>query len=118
MDLFHQALVPGFDVALTVLSTVISRHGDEIVLDAGQKAVGALLPRIAGSDAEPVYVNEEHSGFVVPSGSPLRVGDRVELHPGYAPTAANLHDAYHVVERGVVTDLWPLEARYGTATLG
>lgn len=45
-------------------------------------------------------------------------GDRVELHSGYAPTTANLYDAYHVVEGGVVTDLWPVEARYGTATIG
>ncbi len=118
MDTFHERLVPGFDIALTVLSTVISRQGDTIVLDAGQKAVGTQAPRLAGHDAEVLFVNEEHTGVRVPAASRLRVGDRVELHTGYAPTAANLHDAYHVVEQGVVIDLWPVEARYGVATLG
>jgi D-serine deaminase-like pyridoxal phosphate-dependent protein len=117
MDAFHAGLVPDFDVALTVLATVISRHDDQIVVDAGHKAVGTMPPRLAGAD-EPLFVNEEHTGFRVGAESPLRVGDRVRLHTGYAPAAANLYDAYHVVEDGVVTDLWPVEARYGTATLG
>lgn len=117
MDAFHEALVPGFDIALTVLATVISRQGERIVVDAGQKAVGTTSPRLALTGAAPVFVNEEHTGFDVEPGSPLRVGDRVELHTGYAPTAANLYDAYHVVEGGAVTDLWPVEARYGTATI-
>jgi 3-hydroxy-D-aspartate aldolase len=121
MDAFHETLVPGgFEIALTVLSTVISRHGDRVVLDAGRKAIGIdnMLPRIVGHASQPLFMHEEHAGFALPAGSPLRVGDRVELQPGYAPTAVNLHDVYHVVERGVVTDLWPVEARYGVATLG
>jgi D-serine deaminase-like pyridoxal phosphate-dependent protein len=121
MDAFHESLVPGgFEIALTVLATVISRHGEQVVLDAGRKAIGIdnMLPRLAGADSDPLFVHEEHSGFAVPADSPLRVGDRLELHSGYAPTTANLHDVYHVVERGVVTALWPLEARYGIATLG
>ena len=121
MDAFHASLVPGgFEIALTVLATVISRQDDQVVLDAGRKAIGIdnMLPRLAGAASEPLFVHEEHSGFAVPADSPLRVGDRVELQPGYAPTTANLHDVYHVVERGVVTDLWPVEARYGIATLG
>ena len=36
MDKFHGNLVPGFEVALTVLSTVVIRHGDTIVFDAGR----------------------------------------------------------------------------------
>jgi D-serine deaminase-like pyridoxal phosphate-dependent protein len=121
MDAFHESLVPGgFEIALTVLATVISRQGEQVVLDAGRKAIGIdnMLPRLAGAASDPLFVHEEHSGFAVPTDSPLRVGDRLELHSGYAPTTANLHDVYHVVERGVVTDLWPLEARYGIATLG
>jgi D-serine deaminase-like pyridoxal phosphate-dependent protein len=121
MDAFHESLVPGgFEIALTVLATVASRQGELVVLDAGRKAIGIdnMLPRLAGADSEPLFVHEEHSGFAVPADSPLRVGDRLELHSGYAPTTANLHDIYHVVEGGVVTDLWPLEARYGIATLG
>ena len=43
MDAFHGSLIPGFPPALTVLATVVSRHGPRVVLDAGRKAVGADL---------------------------------------------------------------------------
>jgi len=121
MDTFHETLVPGgFRIALTVLATVLSRQDDQVVLDAGRKAIDNenLLARVVGFDAELKFVHEEHCGFAVPADSPLQVGDRVELQSGYAPTTVNLHDVYHVVERGVVTDLWPVEGRYGIATLG
>lgn len=121
MDAFHASLVPGgFEVALTVMASVISRRDGQIVLDAGRKAVGIdnMLPTLMGSDAEPRFVHEEHSGFAIPPGSPLSVGDTVELLAGYAPTTVNLYDLYHVVADGVVSDLWPVEARYGTASAG
>src|SRR5476649_2798727 len=40
MDAFHRNLVPGFEVALTVLAGVISRNGSLAVLDCGRKAIG------------------------------------------------------------------------------
>lgn len=118
MDAFHESLVPGFEVALTVMGTVISRHGDLVVLDVGRKAIGIdnMLPRLARSSAEPAFVHEEHSGFAVAPDSPLRVGDVVELESGYGPTTANLHSHYFVVRDGVVVDLWPVRARYGAQT--
>ncbi len=50
MDAFHARLVPGFEVALTVLGTVMSRSGDTAVLDCGRKAFGLDrgLPEIVG----------------------------------------------------------------------
>jgi D-serine deaminase-like pyridoxal phosphate-dependent protein len=33
------------------------------------------------------------------------------LLPGYAPTTVNLYDVYHVVEQGVVVDVWPIVPR-------
>ena len=41
----------------------------------------------------------------------VKIGDRVEVVPGYCPTTINLHEVYHVVENGVVVDLWPVLAR-------
>ena len=41
LDCFHGNLVPGgFEVAMTVIGTVISRQGNTVVLDCGRKAVG------------------------------------------------------------------------------
>lgn len=113
MDAFHTALMPDFPVALSVLASVLSRQDDRIVLDAGVKALGHVAPQLDG--AAPLYVNEEHSAFAS-DGRAERVGDTVAVTPGYAPTAANLYDAYLVMEDGVVRDVWPLRARYGTRT--
>jgi len=118
MDTFHRSLTPDFDVALTVLATVVARHGNRVILDAGRKAIGVdLMPPLAvGIDATTVFVNEEHTGIDVPAGSRLAYGDTVELEAGYAPTTVNLYGCYHIIEGGVVTDIWPVMARYGTDT--
>jgi D-threonine aldolase len=125
-DAFHRTLVPGFDPALTVLSTVISRHGDLAVLDAGRKSIGIdrTPPEVVSGEGVLRYeygvpfIHEEHIGLELAADSKLAVGDRVELMPGYAPTTANFYDFYHVVEDGVVIDVWPILARYGGATAG
>ena len=50
-------------------ATVISRHGDTIILDAGLKAMGMeeALPRLAGHDATTLFVHEEHSAYDLPA---------------------------------------------------
>ena len=44
--------------------------------------------------------------------------DRVKIMPGYEPTTANFYDCYHVVEDGIIVDVWPILARHGSATAG
>lgn len=116
MDATRLALISEFVPALTVLATVVSRQGTTLVLDAGKKTVGVdfTLPRIAGQPPEqavPRGASEEHLLYDVTPECPLAVGDRVEVIPGYAPTTVNLHDAFHVVQDGVVVDIWPVLAR-------
>jgi D-serine deaminase-like pyridoxal phosphate-dependent protein len=115
MDRFHEALAPEFECALTVLTTAVSKHGDLVVFDAGRKGIGTdlRLPDPPGAGAELAFVHEEHLGVRFPGGAPYRLGDRVALVPGYAPTAVNLFGAYHVVDRGLVVDMWPVLARHG-----
>ena len=118
--------MPGFDPALTVLSTIISRSGRNAVLDAGRKAVGIdrTAPEVVGDQAEISieygvhFIHEEHTGIELQPGSELDVGDRVELMPGYAPTTVNFYDIFYVIEDDVVVDVWPILARYGSATAG
>jgi D-serine deaminase-like pyridoxal phosphate-dependent protein len=57
------------------------------------------------------YYAEEHALFDFPGAAPIDLGDRVEVMAGYGPTTVNLHDVFHVVEAGVVTDIWPVHAR-------
>jgi len=112
MDEFHGALVGDFERALVVLATVISRPADRVIVDAGSKSMGApALATIAGHDLPNFRFDEEHGIFDASGGSALRVGDVVELVPGYAPATVNWYDAYHVVEDDRVVDVWPVLPR-------
>ena len=115
MDCFHGNLVPGgFEVAMTVLGTVISRQGNTVVLDCGRKSVGidfVTPPLAAYPDAQIRYYAEEHCLADFPGPPPLDLGDRAEVIAGYGPTTVNLYDVFHVVEGGVVTDIWPVTPR-------
>jgi D-serine deaminase-like pyridoxal phosphate-dependent protein len=116
MDAYHQETTANFEIALTVAATVLSRHGDLVVLDAGRKSLGGDLrePRLASGHAALRFLHEEHSGFEV-GGLPVKPGDQLRLVCGYAPTAVNLHGWYYVVRRDVVADVWPIIGRYSAA---
>jgi D-serine deaminase-like pyridoxal phosphate-dependent protein len=123
LDRFHDNLVPGgFQVAMSVLGTVVSRQGNTIVLDCGRKAVGIdfVSPPLLGyPDAEPRYYAEEHCLVDFPGRPPLDLGDTAEVIAGYGPTTVNLHEVFHVIEDGVVTDIWPINPRgHGPPLLG
>jgi D-serine deaminase-like pyridoxal phosphate-dependent protein len=115
MDYFHGNLVPGgFDVAMTVLGTVISRQGNTVVLDCGRKSVGidfVTPPLRDHPDGEVRYYAEEHCLVDFPATPPLDLGDGAEVIAGYGPTTVNLYDVFHVIEDGVVTDIWPVTPR-------
>ena len=113
MDAFHGNLVPGFEVSLTVLTSVLARHGDTVIFDAGRKSIGIdfVSPPIQGYDYEARYYAEEHALFDTDPASAADLGDRVRLVCGYAPTTVNLHDV-HVRRRGdQVVDVWPVFPR-------
>jgi D-serine deaminase-like pyridoxal phosphate-dependent protein len=114
MDKFHGNLVPGFSPALTVMGTVVIRKGKTIVLDSGRKSIGIdfVLPTLVEYPFyQARYFAEEHALFDVDERCRLTLGSTAELIPGYAPTTVNLYDAYHVVENGVVIDIWPIIPR-------
>lgn len=126
MDAFHRNLVPGFDVALTVESTIISRDGGLVVVDCGRKSIGIdrVPPEVVGGVAAvrfehgEHFVHEEHTALELADGVDLGVGDHIALMPGYGPTTVNLYDLYFVAEDDVIVDVWPIFARYGSATAG
>ena len=113
MDAFHGNLVPGFEVSLTVLTSVLARHGDTVIFDAGRKSIGIdfVSPPIQGYDYEARYYAEEHALFYTDPGFPARLGDRFRLISGYAPTTVNLHDVIFAVEGDQVADIWPVFPR-------
>lgn len=94
------------DVALTAVTTVVSRAPGRAVLDAGSKVLGADRPtwttgygRLpACPDARVVALSEHHATVTFPGAVPA-VGDRVRVVPNHVCTAVNLADAL-VVESG------------------
>ncbi len=112
MDQFHSGVEGGFEPALRVLATVISRGAARLVVDAGSKSMAdADLARIAGHDLANLGCDEEHGRFAAPAGGALALGETVQLLPGYAPATVNMYDAYHVIEDDVVVDIWPIVPR-------
>jgi D-serine deaminase-like pyridoxal phosphate-dependent protein len=112
MDNFHGAMVGDFENALTVLTTVISRRPERVILDAGNKSMGApALASIKDHELANFRFDEEHGIFAASPADGLAVGDVVELIPGYAPSTVNWYDAYHVVEDDRVVDIWPVIPR-------
>jgi len=111
MDGYHAGLEPRFRQATTVLSTVISRRADHIVIDAGKKTVGGAEAVLKDYDYPKYRFDEEHGIFDIYGSCPLTVGDKVELLCGYTPFAVSYFDVYHVVEGDKVIDVWPVIPR-------
>ncbi len=112
MDNFHAPMAGDFERALTVVTTVISRPPDRVIVDAGNKSLGfPALSTMVGHDLPALRFDEEHGIFTAQPGYPLRVGDVVELVPGYAPGTVNWYEAFHVVEGDHVVDIWPVIPR-------
>lgn len=113
MDAFHGSLVPGFEVSLTVLTSVMARHGHTVILDAGRKSIGIdfVPPPILGHDYVARYYAEEHALFDVDDRLRAGPADRIRLVSGYAPTTVNLHDVLFAVQGEQVVDVWPVFPR-------
>jgi D-serine deaminase-like pyridoxal phosphate-dependent protein len=89
MDAKYVELVPEFEPALAVVSTVATaRPGRPVVVDAGAKhmATDWGQPALAGHPAEWYATSEEHCRFVVSGPSLPAVGERVAVVPGHACT--------------------------------
>ena len=111
MDGYHHGLEPRFNQGTTVLATIISRRQDHFVTDAGKKTVGGSLAVLKDYDYPIARYDEEHGIFDIYDPCPLKLGDTVELYPGYTPFAVSYFDAYHVIEGGKVVDIWPILPR-------
>jgi D-serine deaminase-like pyridoxal phosphate-dependent protein len=110
LDTAYARIVPEFEVALTVLATVVSRRGTTVVLDCGTKAISGehAAPELEGHEATVRYLAEEHAVFDVDRTCALDLGDRVRVRTGHCCATTNLHAVHHVVVEGVVTEVWPI----------
>jgi D-serine deaminase-like pyridoxal phosphate-dependent protein len=108
--------VTGYQPALTVLTTVVSRPSlDRAVLDAGRKAITGEMhsPLVKDHfDARVVMHSAEHIVLELGSVSKdLKIGDLVELIVGYADFTTPLHDEFYCFRGDRLEGIWPIAAR-------
>lgn len=116
MDTRYDKLGLGFEKALTVQATVISKaFPNFIITDAGEKTMSIEfgMPELIGyPGCRLVMLSEEH-GHILVEGSPpeLKVGDKVEFYPSHICTTVNLNNWLWVVDGEKVIDCWKVSAR-------
>ena len=114
MDASYARLNLGFEIALTLLATVISRPArDRAILDAGYKSMttefGIPQPKnLPGASIS--KMSEEHCRADVEDAD-LRPGDKVEIIPSHGCTTINLHDRFYGIRDGRVEAVWEISGR-------
>jgi D-serine deaminase-like pyridoxal phosphate-dependent protein len=115
MDTAYGKLDIPFELAFTVLGTVLSRPKPEMcVADNGNKACSMDHgnPAVKGIEgASVLFLSDEHATIVLPPESTIRVGDRIELWPSHIDPTINLHDVIFAVDGDEVVEVWPVAAR-------
>ncbi|MCH8923762.1 MAG: DSD1 family PLP-dependent enzyme [Planctomycetes bacterium] len=99
MDAFYrrQCHVRSLQYAMTVLATVVSTPAPHrAIIDAGRKTLNKeiQIPEVVGrNDITVESLSAEHGTLrLSPGAEPLRIGDRLELIPGYSDLTTVLHD--------------------------
>jgi D-serine deaminase-like pyridoxal phosphate-dependent protein len=107
-------------VALSAAATVVSRHGRDLVLDAGSKVLGADRPAWAtGYGRLPDHpharigaLSEHHATVSFPQGGPVPdLGSLVRVAPNHVCAAVNLADVLLISAGGAIVDQWHIAAR-------
>jgi D-serine deaminase-like pyridoxal phosphate-dependent protein len=114
MDTDYQTVCEDFDLALSVLGTVISRTGNErLILDIGLKEISGErgLPVLKNTDGARLRkLNAEHSIVdIVDAGFPAQVGDQLELWAHYSDATVNLHRQMFGMRDGQVEETFIVE---------
>ncbi len=100
-----------FQCAASIRGTVISRHGDHMVVDVGRRVVGVEYgpPVPRDFEVERVAVSDEHATVTMRDAPPL--GSRVDFIPGQIRTTFNLHDHVWIQRGDRIVDYWTVAAR-------
>jgi len=118
MDAFYRerCRVDGFEFALTLLATVVSRPTPErAIIDAGRKTHNMEIhpPRVVGrDDVKFIALSAEHGQLeLAPSAQDIQIGDRLTIIPGYGDFSTVLHNEFYAFRGDRLEAIWPLEGR-------
>lgn len=112
------------EIGLYAVSTVVSRRGRQVILDAGNKILGADRPQWATGHgrlldhpgARVTALSEHHATVLFPEDEPPpELGSRLRVVPNHVCTAVNLVDELLVGTEGTIRDRWPVAARGANA---
>ena len=109
MDTAYDHLDLPFELALSIVATVISVSDGWAVADCGLKALGMDHgdPTVIGHTVW--YCSDEHVTFG--PDSPVAVGDRVRVLPAHVDPTVAYHDRMHLATGDEVVDVWGVDLR-------
>ncbi len=109
MDTAYGHLDLPFELALSIVATVISVSDGWAVADCGLKALGMDHgdPTVIGHTVW--YCSDEHVTFG--PDSPVAVGDRVRVLPAHVDPTVAYHDRMHLATGDEVVDVWGVDLR-------
>ncbi len=111
------------DCAYTVLTTVVSRHPNRLVVDAGSKTLSNDRPAgqlyttglgvvVGHPHLQVARLSEDHGVLAMDGEGPLpKIGEKIEIIPNHVCQSVNLHDTLNVVVGTEVVDAWRVEGR-------
>ncbi|KAK7733002.1 hypothetical protein SLS53_008331 [Cytospora paraplurivora] len=112
---YRNAVGSFYSNSLTILSTVLSRQGPQAVTtDAGLKSLTTDSGLAEAKNSTYTYsvLGDEHGSLTWEDGAPeLNVGDRVEMIPSHIDPTINLFDVYYAHRKGVIEEIWAVDAR-------
>ena len=118
MDQFYRnaCQIDNLDFALTLVVTVVGRPAaDRAIIDAGRKSIhqdSNPCVVIGRDDIRVRSLSAEHGNLeLAPSAADLKIGDRLEMIPGYSDMTTVLHNQFHGFRGNQREVIWPLEAR-------
>jgi D-serine deaminase-like pyridoxal phosphate-dependent protein len=106
-----------FEMALTVLTTVISVPSDEMaMIDAGLKAFSTDKPFVPEAVEWPgieySWAGDEHGRLTLTQPGRLpRLGNRIEFFPPHCDPTINLYDRIYAMRGDSVEAVWQIAAR-------
>ena len=114
-DTDYQTVCPDFELALSVLGTVISRTGNErLILDIGLKEISGErgLPLLKNAEGARLRrLNAEHAIVdILDPAFPVQVGDQLEIWAHYSDATVNLHRHMYGIRNGQVEETFLFES--------
>lgn len=109
LDTSYAALDTPFRQGLSLQVTVLSVSAGWAAGDGGLKALGMDHGNPGVPGAQVWFCSDEHLTFA--SDPPVRVGDRIRVHPAHVDPTVAYHEVFFVVDGEQVLEVWPIDLR-------